>query len=368
MALNNKKKTIEIPEEEINNNKLELVNSDSDQSQSPKSVGSSNSPLSKKHTLVDYEYDSDEEDIDENDEVNDENREPLAKRPATESRTHLKEATTANVVFVKSQLVEEGMGGEYGPSVDLQSSGTKSIGESLMAVDVVDSVELLKSNEIIVEEGEEVKVEVKDDKGEMNNEIGEGVCVEKEDVNVNGNNNISCIPETVNSINTSGDESNKSPESNQECPVITTTPKTDDHNQEPTDEMLTDQVDKSEIITTPPPTNLNQEITLNGFHRPHKNINNITSNNNNNNKYDLTESSTEMPNATSLFLNITTKIVTNGSIVPSAESGDTTSNSDENESIIVSSKNQEIVTSSASSPVSLTSLEPANKRARLSNS
>ncbi len=84
MALGAKKKPVEETE----------ANSDSDQSQSPKSASSSNSPSAKKHTLVDYEYDSDEEEEAQVDQ-NDENLEPLAKRPATEANTHLKEVAAA---------------------------------------------------------------------------------------------------------------------------------------------------------------------------------------------------------------------------------------------------------------------------------
>ncbi len=133
-------------------------------------------------------------------------------------------------------------------------------------------------------------------------------------------------------------------------------------------------------------TTTNTEVTQNGYHHfnsmemNHSDLINQINTNSTNNKYDLNESTEST--ATSLFLNISAKIVTNGTSNnnnTNINSNSTTNSSVDisNESLVNNNNNNnnkseslsETLTSSASlSPVSLTSLEPANKRARLSNS
>ena len=144
-----------------------------------------------------------------------------------------------------------------------------------------------------------------------------------------------------------------------------TTPKPDEPNLEPMsqDEEVTSVTSTSSETENSPVSTTNHKNTNNGYHPQHPNKSTTTQQknsteflnkfNNHNNKYDLTE--TTESTATSLFLNISTKCVptelTNGSPVI-----DTQHTITQNETI------------TSTSPTATLSSEPANKRARLSNS
>lgn len=136
------------------------------------------------------------------------------------------------------------------------------------------------------------------------------------------------------------------------------TPKSDEPNLEPMtqDEEVT-SVTSTSLDTENPSVDTNHKNINNGYHPQHPNITkNSDFLNQFNHKYDLTE--TTESTATSLFLNISTKCVsktnptefTNGSPI-----------------IEIDTKNQNETITSTSPTATLTS-EPANKRARLSNS
>jgi hypothetical protein len=170
MALGGKKKAAEETE----------VNSDSDQSQSPKSASSSNSPSAKKHALVDYEYDSDEEEETQVDQ-NDENLEPLAKRPATEANTHLKEVaapTAAAQVSVKSQVEESGEGSEK------DKNSVSGSGDSMTVDEVTDKAGDVTADGVVNKSSEHEVVQ--EDSSPVDTEC--------------------CAPETVNNINSGQNE------------------------------------------------------------------------------------------------------------------------------------------------------------------
>lgn len=355
LALNNNKKKLTDDEE------LQIEGSDSDQSQSPKSVDShSNSPSAKKHALVDYEYDSDEDENDEN-KVNDENQEPLAKRAATDSNTYFKESSINQTDTIKStgdspthqesetvkpnleikESTEDEPQDSYGPSPDLQNSEKMSVDS-----DLVDS-----KSKSMLENSDQANTA---DTGLENSDEKENVKQQTE-ISADGDSISELRSTTVNNIHMNENET----EPTEAFPNDST---------EASDKKKDSTEAQPETDTKPTTPTLPDEAThkTNGFHPTTNTTNNHITNNhtevfnriNTNTKYDLNESTEST--ATSLFMNISTKIV------GKANALDLTNGQ------VVNTEGENTLTTAAAdtnlSPVSLTSLEPANKRARLSNS